>query len=289
MTQATLIDPGVGTLELTCESGYIVRSVDVGAPVYREVSRNRALNDGADDDTQFLGPRAVTLTVGLDQRVADPQVLLDRIMLYQSPRRRPTLAWSLPGSTQVRALANMSPRGAPLEFSGPKYQTLGFQWVAPDGRAVSVDEHEVLLNPSSDIESGRTYPELYTDGGRGPYPFSAGVGSRSVRNDGNELADWRLVIYGPAVNPEFRINGISVDMNVNGGLNLLAGESLWIDTRERTILLNNDPTISRYDRSNFTQWSWGSLRLQPGDNLVRIAADSGQVSARFYWRSTYLT
>lgn len=283
-----LNDAALGPLSVTCDNGYTVISLDLGAPEYRAVSRYRSMTHGTTDDTKFLGARPVTLTVMMDQRVAPLQDLLDNISRYQSPRRRPSLTWSLPSSTDLRSFRALSPRGLPVQVSGPKYQTFTFQWVTPDPRIMLPDTESVLINPTTDTEVGRPYNENYADGGRGPYPASTGVGGRIIVNQGTEDADWRVQLYGPCVNPAFRVNGVTVSMTANGGVTLLAGESILIDTYTKTILLNGDPTLSRYDRSNFTDWSWESLLLVPGNNTVRVSAASGAVTGLLSWDSAWL-
>lgn len=284
----TLDEASLGPLELSCENGYIVTGFDLGMPEYRVVSRYRSMTHGTEDETKFLGARAVTLSVMLDHRVGPIQTLLSRLARYQSPKRRPSLTWQLPESTDMRQFRSLSPRGVPVTIGQPKYNTFACQWVSADPLMKSPEVECVFINPAGDTESGRPYNENYADGGRGPYPTITGIGARLVTNQGDEDSDWTVQLFGPCVNPAVRVNGVTVSMTANGGQSLLAGESIVIDTYTKTILLNGDPTLSRYGKSNFVDWSWESLLLAPGDNSVRISAVSGAVTGQFCWDPGWL-
>jgi hypothetical protein len=261
----------LGVLDVECFNGYITTILDIGFPAVREVETPRALADGVEDNTQFLGARAVSMTLRLDQRKADMQALMDRINPYMSPRRRPKLVWTMPGSTSERSLV-VSGRNAPVTIDRDKYLAVTFQWKSPQAVIKAPEPTCVEVYPTDDVEGGRTYPENYADGGRGPYNQSVGVGERLVRNLGNEVADVTVTIYGPCVGPFVRINGTTVTFT---GVTLLENETLLISTERRAILLNSDPAQSRYGYSNYRQWTWDRLRFRPGDNLVRVDADSG--------------
>lgn len=271
-----LSDPVLGTLALGSDP-YVVTGLQIGSPEVRAVTRNRALTSGTFDETRFLGPRAVTLSLRLKNNpkcnpIAESMtVLRERVAPYMTPNRRPFFSWQEPGTTLVRY---MEVRGVswPFGFTGPKYPTMELQWVCPsgevwDGTAGTTGVCETIV-PASDVELGRTYDEVYDR----TYPASAPVGSRIINNPGTWFTHWTLTIYGATTNPKFTINGVLMNFNLNGGVNLLAGETLVIDSRSRTILLNGVATNSRYDRSNFSTWTWEQLMLQPGSNLVRFDA-----------------
>ena len=53
--------------------------------------------------------------------------------------------------------------------------------------------------------------------------------------------------------------------------NVAAGETLTIDTRDRTVYLQ-DPANSRYQYVDFLRSSWWPL--EPGDNYISFAPDT---------------
>ena len=264
-------------------AGYIVTGWEIGFPAERAVVQNRALADGVFDSTQFFGARAVSMAITLDVNKQDPQLAIDDLTAYMTPHRRPRLSWVIPGSTIERSLLV---RGvdAPLSIAGRQAHVISASFVGVNGVIESPVETVIEIRPGFESEQGRTYDLLFDR----VYPPSLGIGQRIARNEGNEVADWRATIFGPAVNPILTINGIDISFSENGGLTLLAGESVTIDTLNRTIFLNNDPSESRYDRVNFTEWSWESVRLQPGDNVIRYEEPTMSGSCSFAYRSAWL-
>lgn len=277
--QVELSDPDLGVLELGTDP-YVVTELQIGSPNVRAVMRDRALADGAFDDTRFVGSRAITMSIRLnDKRCrdgADMQSLIDLLVPYMSPRRRPTLTWQLPNSAAQRSVI-VRGENWPFQLNGPKFQGIALQWVCPSGEILAGGlgaEHCETISPAADTEKGRTYDESYVDGGRGPYPASPPIGARTIDNPGNAPAHWKATIYGAVTNPILTINDTAIAFNRNGGLVLAAGQNVVLDTRERTVLRNGTPTDSAYDRVNYDAWSWDEVKLQPGHNTVRFDGTS---------------
>lgn len=291
-----LTDPTLGTLNIgplvlgggrrECNAdGYVVSDWTVGFPAVRPVVRNRALADGTVDDTRFVGARAISMSIAIDRRRGDPQLTVDRLMPYLSPRYRPRLHWTIPGSDQERSALVRGADG-PLQINGPQLHVVSASWVAPNGVLESAAESCEIINPGSDTEDGRRYDLVFDR----VYPPSLGIGDRLVVNEGNAVAEWTATIFGPCVNPALIINGVPIRFDRSGGLTLTGGTSVTIDSRQRTILLNNDPGQSRYEFVNFTDWAWDDVRLQPGDNIVRFEGDTLDPGSQvqFCWRSAWL-
>lgn len=263
--------------------GYVVTDWQIGFPAERAVSRNRALGDGIIDSTRFFGGRAVSMNITLDVNKQDPQISIDNLTAYMTPHRRPRLTWQIPGSAIERSLLV---RGVDVQVSvaGKQAHVITASFIGIHGVMESANESTVEINPGSDTEDGRTYDLTFDR----VYPPTAGLGQRLVVNEGNEIADWEATIFGPAVDPILTVNGTDISFNRDGGLTLAAGESVTINTRNRTIFLNNDPTQSRSDKVNFTEWSWEQIRLQPGDNIIRYEEATLSGSCSFTWRSAWL-
>lgn len=284
---AVLSATGLTSLDLACDEGFVLISLQVGFPAERPVVRSRALADGVFDDSTYLGQRAVTVSLRLDHRVQSTQALIDRLMPFMSPRRRPSLTWSLPQTpTDYRSL---SLRGvdAPLVIAGPKYTTITCSWVSEDAFSISPTQQCESINPlNPPAEVGRTYP-LTFNRYYAPQPPS---GAFYVVNNGTAPAQWTAQIDANIVDPIITINGVDMEFDRNGGVTLITGQTLNIDSAARTILLNDDPTISRYDRVNYQDWEWNDLLIQPGQNLVRIQGSGFNASTllTFCWHDTYL-
>lgn len=288
-----LIDSQLGTLDLRCDP-FVVVSFQIGSRAVRAVARPRALADGVIDDTKFVGARAATVTVRLNDGAAcrpgtSQQELFDLLLPYMSPRRRPLLRWSLPGSDGVTRQMVVRGDSAPMVIAGPRYPVVALAFVSDgeitdgdsdDGSGGSSGEQCETIEPTEDVESGRVYDLAFPR----DYPVSNAIGWRQVTQSGNEAAHWTGTISGPVTNPFLQVNDALVTWTANGGLVLNAGDFLTIDTRERTMFFNGDPTEPRYDRTNFPAWWWDDLLLQPGVNAVRYG-DTGQFN--ICWRSTW--
>lgn len=286
-----LEDPVLGTLDLMAP-GYIVSDFVVGFPAERPVERNRALNDGAYDQTEFLGGRAVTFNVLLDTRVLPMQTLRDRLARYLSPRRRPLLVWSYLGTPDE--LRTLMVRGvdAPFAISGnrSRFPTIPCSWKSPWSFMRGYEQQCVTIVPSQAAEAGRTYPLTFDR----TYPAQLPVGAFEVYNGGGERADWSATIavgsLGTVVDPVLTVNGVDFSVDELDGLTMTAGQTLVIDTAERSVLLNGDPDEPRYDRVNFLDWNWEDLQLAPGSNLVRFTHDgtSTEAFATICWDLAWL-
>lgn len=279
---ATLSATGLLDLELTCDQGWSLEQLQIGFPAVRPVVRSRALADGVFDETTFVGQRAVTITLQMATPTAT-QAAIDAIMPFMSPRRRPTLTWALAGSPL--SLRTLVLRGvdAPIVIDGPSYQRIVCSWVSVDSFILGTEEHCETAIASPD--DGRVYDLTFDRTYTGPLPASAFY----AFNAGTAPAHWRAVITADVVDPTIRVNGVDMDFDQNGGVTLVAGQTLNIDTKARTILLDNNPTTPAYDRTNFTDWSWDDLLLQPGNNLVQFITSIGDTGTlTVCWYDTYL-
>ena len=268
------IDPSV--LDLSCGLGWSVEQLQIGFPAVRPVVRNRALDDGAFDETTFVGQRAVTLTVRFDGRQF-MQGFIDQIMPFVSPRRRPQMQYQLSGSGDVRTL---SLRGvdAPVVIDGPSYQAVSVSWVSTESYARGSEEKCVTLETSS--EEGRTYDLTFDR----VYGSSSFVASTSVNVVGNVPSPWVVTIFADVTDPAFRINGVEVSFT---GVSLAGGATLVIDAEARTMLLDGDPTQSVFGDSNFFDWTWDDLYLRPGENLIEYLGsplDASSMTLCYYDR-----
>lgn len=266
-----LEDDELGRLDLDCDDGFAVLGFEIGFPAVREVTRGRSLSDGVFDDSRYLGSRVITVTLGMISGGCDApgtsQSLIDQVMPYLSPRRRPRLSWSLQRNMSELRSAVVRGLNAPIVINQRAYPALVFQWVTVDAFVELAQETCFINNPNEPaVEQGRdydlTFDRQYLPGGPTDSIF--------VVNPGTAPANWTATILASANQPNIVVNGTAMRFNANGGVNLIAGQTLNIDTRERTILLNNDPNESRYDRVNFEDWSWDDLLLRPGLNVIRF-------------------
>lgn len=284
-----LTDPVLGRLDLTCVEGFVVTSFEIGWPEVRTVMNPRALSDGMIDTTRYLGARAVTVGLRLDQTKLATQDLLDRVTPFLSPRSRPTLVWTVQDSYGCNGPApssfddgvrSLMVRGEsmPLVIDAPKYTSVVCQWVAQESYTSALTERCAVAIITGTGEDGRVY-DLDFDR---DYPFSPVYGVTYFDTLGNAPMDWSGTLTSEVTAPEIQINSTWIRFPT---LTLLAGQTVVIDTRERTILRNNDPNDSVYALSNFDEWDWEDLRLVPGQNQMRLEGASfiGEPSFTLCW------
>jgi hypothetical protein len=284
---AVLSAPDLPDLDIECVDGFVLVDLQVGFPSERPVVRARALADGFIDQSTFLGQRAITVTVRLDQRVSNSQALIDQLMPFLSPRRRVFLTWSLPGSPAELRQIEMRGVDAPLVIAQPKYYTIVCQFVSTGPFLTSPDEQCETVDPLGlPEEIGREY-DLEFDREYVPTPP---VGGFFAVNNGTAPAHWRATIRAQATDPILTVRDSQLNFSQAGGITLFTGQTLVIDTLDRTILLNNDPTESRYDRVNFEDWAWDDLLMRPGLNLFRLQGTGFNFTSQLQicWRDTYL-
>lgn len=281
---ARLTATGLPDLPLDGTNGLSLESLQIGFPGERPVVRVRSLADGVIDDTAFLGSRAVTISVRIASR-SGTQNALDQLLPFMSPRYRTTLQYALAGDAPFpdRSLV-LRGVDAPVVINGPSYVTIVMSWVSVGSyvRGAAEQSRSIVLTAE---EEGRTYDltfnRVYAGGGV--------AGSTTIVQNGNAPAQWRIVLGATATNPQFRINGVLVTTSANGGVSLAGTTTLNLDSLERTCLLDNDPAFSRYNRLNYTSWTWDDLLLQPGSNLVEyILAPGDESTMTIYWYDTWL-
>jgi hypothetical protein len=268
-----LTHSSLGQLDLTAANGFVVVSFTIGWPEVRTVMDNRALADGVIDTTTYLGSRAVTIALRLDNTGCpgySTQDLIDQVTPYLSPRIRPTLVYTVDQNDPVVShQRSLLLRGAdgPLTVDAPKALTLVCQWVASESFTQALEDSCAVAILTGGTELGRDYDlEFDRD-----YPASPPFGITYFYPAGNAPMDWILTLTSQIEDPTITINGIPI---VFSGLTLLPGQTVIIDTQARTILRNGDPNDSVYGLTNFFDWTWDDLRVTPGENSLLLTAVS---------------
>lgn len=150
------------------------------------------------------------------------------------------------------------------------------EFFCPDPLWYSLVEHSqqfVLSEPAS----GRGYNRAYNYG----YGGATDSGIESLTNAGARGVWPTAVIEGPAVNP--RIENLDTGQTLTFTITLLAGETLTVDFKKKTVLL--DGTASRYYTKS-GEW----FKLAPGANNIRFASGSYSSSAvlTMTWRDAWV-
>lgn len=172
----------------------------------------------------------------------------------------------------------------------------------PRRRSMPVGREFYYELPLAVLEFYSTDPRIYTNsldsqvtslptagGGLGfnaTAPFTFGAvsvgGTLTLNNAGNFQTSPSIVLEGPVTNPS--IESLTADKTLSFTITLGVGETLEIDTENRTVMLNG--TSSRYNTLDSTaQW----FTLAPGDNEVRYQASTITASTMtITWRSAWV-
>jgi hypothetical protein len=269
-----LVDSLLGTLDLSCDSGYVVRSYELGSPEMREVTYANSLDDGNFDVTAFIGPRAVTLDMvlrntpginGTGTPTQSESQMRDAILRYLSPLRRPSLFFSEHGDTYVDALGQewsrvryLTLRGqdAPISVSRPQFNELSMSWVAPTGLIENFDYHQAVIQfTEEDLDAEY---RIHTN------------------NMGSHAAWWTLTIDGDLESPQIELDGrLRLWLNYH----IEEPNTIVIDSRTKTVKIGNNFVGYRYldDRSDW-------FRIPPGNHVITLTHKSVQRSGLPYAR-----
>lgn len=268
-----LEEPQLGTLELSVENGYRVRSIDLGYPAARAAVVNRVNAHGTDDATAFYGARVVALVVmvepgvGVTRRQAE-----DRLRAYASPARRPVLYFNdddFEGEPDRLVRLRGDQLGTLLV--NPYMNEVQVQWVAPSGVIEGAVEQVVDVSAVAESEAGRTYPRTYPI----TYPDISARGAVDVANAGTEAAAPVFRLWGPCTDPSL-VNVSTGESLTLEGLALTDTQYAEVDVEAATIRLQGLASQNLYPNLSLDSALWW---LQPGSNLVRYTPATYEAAA----------
>lgn len=202
--------------------------------------------------------------------------------------------------------SNYAPTDLPVPFywqtdNGPRVlycKSQGLRYTKDNQRGSGIQPFQFILLAGDPlvyspgvISSGPIYLGSVTTAGRGypkGYPFgygpAASVSSGSITLGGNRSTPGLYVITGPIINPGI-IND-TLGLKWSFGLNLNAGEYLYIDTAATTVRFGSTTGQSRRRYMTGPWWD-----LQTGQNNFRLTGSGGTpnvtnltITAQSAWR-----
>lgn len=257
-------------------TSFVVREFDPWtAPEVRQGELARAQSDGSYPGQDRLGVKLVTAKLAISAATD---------VLEQAARRTLAGAWKQPAPNATVPLVWMEDDGVKYALYGKP--RLASTQLAPrlftEARFVATDPRiyaAASLVPSTSFPTGGAGGLSFGGAGAAaPFVFSGAVsgGSIDCTNSGTYETPYTITITGPVVAPlvEHSVQGRSLSFTGT----LAAGETLVIDSRAKTVLLNG--TASRYSwLTTASQW----FTLEPGPNALRFsgASGSGTCSVRY--------
>lgn len=240
--------------------GVLTEITGLDSPEVRENADDLVQMDGGIHGDFFFGRRPVVLSgiILNPASVDDRNRKMTKLMQASNAMRDDaTLTWTLQGNNQQFLSVR---RQQPLRITEAWQKQFQCSLVAADPRIYSTTLNSVTAAASAaSTNVGRIYDKGYDI----DYGGTTVAGGLVISNDGNAVTYPILTVTGPGVNPQ--ILNFTTGQSINLIYTLGAGESLVIDTLNRTVLLNG--TSSRYGSIDFstTQW-WG---LVGGLNDIR--------------------
>jgi hypothetical protein len=239
----------------------------------RTSSRAAVGRDGTILATRYRDEKAITITgLIVDQtgndagRVWDEWTQIeaafaacvdtDRLLMWQSGNL------ALQASVRLEELTN------PVQH-GPKM--LAYQATLHNASGISYSQElqtAVVASPDTSGGGGLTLPFTL------PFTLQPLVSAQAfVRNDGSVPAQPLLVVHGAQSSPQIVCGNRKIIIDGD----IAAGDALWLNAADRTVLLNGDPLV---DRRNMVRWSssrWFSLppKQQVAVQLLVNTFDSG--------------
>lgn len=250
LTSMRLYDPDSGE-ELILwpgrgnDYGIYVRVFDLSFPTIRDNLDERARDDGADDYTEFIGPRSISLYLKITPRGGiNSNAAYDQLMGWLSPRRRPELIYAFDGSEErfLTLRGNNVTRTLNMTDLRSRRGEVQLSWVAPEGYQYSYAYQEAGVNSdTSNSQYGRSYDRAYPRD-YPEYPTFRTFGTFDVTNAGNEITYPIIVVYGPVTSTLLSFPASGYGVAVNHALE--PGEYIEIDERAETYLKNGVEDVS---------------------------------------------
>jgi hypothetical protein len=293
--QAWLVLPDSG-LSIGLEGpGYFCQSLDLGAPVVREVTQNRPSADGTIDRTMYGGSRLVsanlTAIASAGARIDD---VADNFGPFMAPSARPVLHYILDRGTNPERTIMLRPAAYNWPIVGAFQRDIQLQWVAPYPFASDVVVKSGTAyagaNPGLLRVYPLTFPRLYNIPGIGS-PINA-----TLSPGGDVCAKPDVSIYGPISGPLVRIvsqpSGYTVGrIAFVPGFRIDANHRVDVDTYEHTAWLDGDTGQSMLSQLDWTQMMWPVLPMAPATAVMSLAGTntSGTTQASISWQDLYFT
>lgn len=262
-------------LQIHKAGGLSVTKVTLGSPTPRAVVENRPSDHGSVDSTSFYGPRSIEVT----GQVQAPSMeafwpLVDNLLGKLALGSEHTFRFRRLGDAfdlQVTVRVDSNVDLPVADPATPKpYARWGVSLYCADPRIYTSTQTAGSYDPMVSGAGGLVFPLTF------PLVFAApgGAGSMSLDNKGNVSTPPTIVVTGPVTNPIVDNDTLGLSIRTRN-CGLAAGDTLTLDAREHTVVLNG--TTLRPDLVDVARTTWWDLR--PGVNQVRLRG-TGMVAAQ---------
>lgn len=279
----TNADGAVAVFNDPTDPNYVGMLTDITGfdmPDVRENADNLVQMDGGIHGDFFFGRRPMTMSARvLAVSAADRNDKInDALRAFAALRDDLEIKWTPDGGQEQFISARLQ---QPMRVTGNWIKEFQVGLVAADFRKYSTDlaSSTVAADATAGV-GGFGFPLAF--------PINFGVanptGQLLAENNGNVTTYPVFTITGPGSNPS--IFNATTNQTISFAYTLAAGETLVVDTLNRTVMLNG--TTNRYSALDFTTTSW--FGLVPGVNDLRLIYPSYSTGAalQVQWRHAWL-
>jgi hypothetical protein len=253
------------------------------SPEVRENADNLVQMDGGIHGDFFYGRRPITMSGKIINAVdaTDRNTKLTNLEKATNAMRGDSkLVWTPDGGEQV--FMNVR-RQQPLRVTGGWIKDFQISLVSADPRIYSTTLYSTTVGAASASGAGGfSFPMAF------PINFGAAAvtGQILAENRGNALTYPVLTINGPGTNPS--VYNATTNQTIALIYTLAAGESMVIDTLNRTVLLNGVAVNNKYGAVDFLNTSWWGMVSGINDLRLIYYSYSTGASLRVDWRDAWI-
>jgi hypothetical protein len=277
--------------------GYYCQSLDLGAPIVRDVTTNRPDAHGMDDRTAYFAGRTVTVNI---TAMATTGAQIDAVAASFAP-------FMLPGGPRPVLHYVLDRPGAPervLTVRGESYdwpivgaveRDIVLTFIAADPIVRDPVTQTVTSWSGSTLGGGRTYPFVPPR----VYPTGGAIVSGTIVTHGDLPAQPMLNIYGPITTPKVTLRTLVANTLSQvwalAGFAIAAGHFCAVDTAARTAYMDGDPSQNVLGQIDWVNTIWPVIPPSPDGATMTLAGDAsgGVMSAvtqvQASWQDAYLS
>jgi hypothetical protein len=277
--------------------GYYCQSLDLGAPIVRDVTTNRPDAHGMDDRSAYFAGRTVTVNItALSTSGASIDGIASSFAPFMLPGGpRPVLHYILdrPGAPE-RVL---TVRGESYDFPivGAVQRDIVLTFIAGDPIVRSPTTQTAISWSGSASGGGRTYPFVPPRN----YPTGGAIVNATIITNGDLPCQPLLRIYGPITTPKVTFHtlvaGALSQVWGLAGFAIAAGHYCAIDTAQRTAYMDGDPGQNVLGSIDWLNTIWPVIPPSPDGATMALGGDpaggvmTGVTQVQATWSDAFLT
>jgi hypothetical protein len=294
--KAWLVLPSGQSIQLeNAAAGYFCTSLDLGAPIVRDVTTPRPDQHGLDDRSMFFGGRTVTADItALRGAGASIDGVAAAFAPFMMPDVRPVLHYVLERPGNPERVLTVRGESVDWPIVGPSERNIVLTFIAADPilRDPTV---QMATSWSGSTASGRVYswtpPRIYPTGGSSV--------NATIITHGDLPAHPVLSIYGPITTPKVTfhtlVNNTLFQVWGVAGFAIAPGHYCQIDTTARTALMDGDPSQNVLGSIDWLNTIWPVIPPSPDGATMTLAGDpaggvmTGVTQVQATWQDAFLS